>query len=95
MIARTPNRPQPIPFGHPSAAGMPPPRPKVAPARRGLGSPQTPSGTRCAKFLGQGTLSVQSSLTGRLYRFQGYGHSLAIDARDALMLGRIPDLMLL
>lgn len=46
-----------------------------------------------AKFLGQGALSVRSSVTGRHYRFQGHGDCQAIDARDLLMLRRIQDLM--
>ncbi len=99
MIARTQPRPQPIPFGAPSVSCRPSARstmPPMAPTvRRALSSPTPATVGASARFLGQGSLSVQSSLTGRLYRFQGHGHSLTIDSRDALMLGRIPDLMLL
>jgi len=48
-----------------------------------------------AKFMGQGALSVRSSVTGRHYRFQGHGDSQAIDKHDMLMLKRIPDLVVL
>ncbi len=47
-----------------------------------------------AKYFGQGTLSIQSSGTGRHYRFNGHGDTLVIDRRDHLMLLRIPDLQI-
>jgi hypothetical protein len=47
-----------------------------------------------AKYLGGGNLSVRSSVTGRHYRFEGHGATLAIDSRDQLMLGRIPELLI-
>lgn len=46
-----------------------------------------------AKFIGQGALSVRSSVTGRHYRFQGHGDCQKIDKHDLLMLKRIPDLI--
>ena len=42
-------------------------------------------------FIGHGVLSVRSSASGALYRFQGHGASLVIDPRDALLLGRLSD----
>ncbi len=47
-----------------------------------------------AKYLGGGNLSVRSSVTGRHYRFEGHGATLAIDSRDQLMLGRIAELLI-
>jgi hypothetical protein len=47
-----------------------------------------------AKYLGGGNLSVRSSVTGRHYRFEGHGATLAIDSRDQLMLGRITELLI-
>ncbi|TDP81672.1 hypothetical protein EV672_107103 [Aquabacterium commune] len=44
-----------------------------------------------ATFHGHGVLSVRSSATGALYRFEGHGARLAIDPRDALLLGRLSD----
>lgn len=44
-----------------------------------------------ATFHGHGVLSVRSSASGALYRFQGHGASLVIDPRDALLLGRLSD----
>ncbi|RTL32788.1 MAG: hypothetical protein EKK47_03380 [Burkholderiales bacterium] len=46
-----------------------------------------------AKFVGQGALSVRSSVTGRHYRFQGHGDCQKIDKHDLMMLKRIPDLI--
>ncbi len=45
-----------------------------------------------ATFHGHGVLSVRSSVTGMLYRFQGHGDTLLIDSRDALLLGRLSDI---
>lgn len=100
MIARLHARPQPIPYAAPAQApALPVPswmgsspiarRSPVA-ARGGGHGPQV-----TAKFLGQGALSVQSTLTGRVYRFQGQGHRLPVDPRDVLMLGRILDLLII
>jgi hypothetical protein len=44
-----------------------------------------------ATFFGRGVLSVRSSTTGALYRFEGHGASLVINPRDALLLGRLTD----
>lgn len=46
-----------------------------------------------ARYIGQGALSVRSSVTGRHYRFQGHGDSQHIDKHDVAMLRRIPDLI--
>lgn len=46
-----------------------------------------------ARYVGQGALSVRSSVTGRHYRFQGHGDSQKIDKHDMLLLKRIPDLI--
>lgn len=99
MIARTHIRPQPIPFAAPAQASAPAatswmsstPIVRRSPviARANLNPPQV-----SVKFLGHGALSVQSTLTGRHYRFQGQGHLLQVDQRDVLMLGRIPDLLI-
>ncbi len=99
MIARPHIRPQPIPFTAPSPAlaapaaswmsASPIARRSPVTARTSLNPSQVP-----VKFLGHGALSVQSSLTGRHYRFQGEGHLLQVDQRDVLMLGRIPDLLI-
>ena len=47
-----------------------------------------------ARYIGQGALSVRSSVTGRHYRFQGHGDSLVIDRNDVVLLKRIPDLVI-
>lgn len=94
MIPRPIVRPQPIPFAAPAQPAHPtvkhPPIVRRSPvmARVTADSPNT-----TAKFMGQGALSVQSTLSGQHYRFQGHGHCLVVDPRDALMLGRIPDLL--
>lgn len=46
-----------------------------------------------ATFHGNGVLTVRSSATGALYRFEGRGACLAIDPRDALLLGRLSDVL--
>ncbi len=46
-----------------------------------------------ATFHGHGVLSVRSSATGALYRFEGHGARLAINPRDALLLGRLSDVL--
>lgn len=94
MIPRPIIRPQPIPFAapaqpaHPSVKSQPIVRRSPVMARAAQEAPNT-----TAKFLGQGALSVQSTLSGKHYRFQGHGHCLVVDPRDVLMLGRIPDLL--
>lgn len=52
-----------------------------------------PHGELSARYVGQGALSVRSSVTGRHYRFQGHGDSQKIDKHDLLLLKRIPDLI--
>lgn len=47
-----------------------------------------------ARYIGQGNLSVRSSVTGRHYRFQGHGDSQKIDKHDLMLLKRIPDLVI-
>ena len=60
--------------------------------------PSTPTERRAnpaqAKYFGQGTLSIRSSITGHHYRFEGHGDTLTIDSRDNLMLRRIPELQI-
>ncbi len=46
-----------------------------------------------ARYVGQGALSVRSSVTGRHYRFQGYGDSQVVDKHDLMLLRRISDLI--
>lgn len=99
MIARPVVRPHPIPFAAPAqhAAEVTPSRGHSTPITRrspvmARSAPAEPQVS--VKFLGQGALSVQSTVTGRHYRFQGEGHSLQVDRRDTLMLGRIPDLLI-
>lgn len=48
-----------------------------------------------AKYMGQGALSVRSSVTGKHYRFQGHGDCQAIDKLDLMLLRRIADLVVL
>ena len=45
-----------------------------------------------ARYVGQGSLSVRSSLTGRHYRFQGHGDCQNIEKDDLILLRRIADL---
>lgn len=55
---------------------------------------ESPHGTPLhATFLGHGVLSVRSSATGAFYRFEGHGARLPIDPRDALLLGRLTDVL--
>jgi len=57
-------------------------------------TPRAPApGEPSAKFVGQGSLSVRSSVTGRHYRFQGHGDCIRIDKLDATLLRRINDLI--
>ena len=100
MIARPHSHPQPIPFTTPAPTSAQaasswmsssPPIVRRSPviARASVNQTQV-----AVKFMGQGALSVQSTLTGRHYRFQGQGHLLQVDQRDVLMLGRLPDLLI-
>jgi hypothetical protein len=41
------------------------------------------------EFIGQGALSVLSSITGRCYRFEQPGAQLTVDARDVGQLARV------
>lgn len=63
--------------------------PKATPTTSGTPA----SGEMLAKFMGHGALSVRSSVTGRLYRFQGHGDCQKVDKHDMMMLRRIPDLI--
>ena len=47
-----------------------------------------------ARYVGQGSLCVRSSVTGRHYRFQGHGHTLRIDKHDQMLMRRISDVEL-
>ena len=69
----------------------PRPAPAARPAPRADGLPPQRGRDLRATFHGHGVLSVRSSATGALYRFEGHGASLAIDPRDALLLGRLSD----
>lgn len=99
MIARPHSRTRPIPFAVPNSTDPSPfTRAKgntlMTVTRRSpvqVRTAATPDEVQ-AMFWGNGALSVQSSVTGRQYRFQGKGHSLLVDPRDVLMLRRIPDL---
>ena len=87
---------------HKHAARPNVPAPAATPARRPA-QPTTAPNNRSiatktftelsARYLGQGALSVRSSVTGRHYRFQGHGDCLKIDKHDMLMLKRIADLI--
>jgi len=61
------------------------------PHNRLEGMPPHRPGDMRATFHGHGVLTVRSSATGALYRFEGRGACLAIDPRDALLLGRLSD----
>jgi hypothetical protein len=63
-------------------------RPKPAPAIGGTGMEMS------ARYLGQGSLCVRSSVTGRHYRFTGHGHTLRIDKHDQMLMRRISDIEL-
>ena len=41
-------------------------------------------------YLGSATLNVVGGATGRQYRFQGYGATLAVDASDAIGISAVP-----
>lgn len=81
----------------PRAPGPHPAR-RAAPAASGATPPRSQKADKnpselSALYVGQGALSVRSSVTGRHYRFQGHGDSQTIDKHDMLMLKRIPDLI--
>lgn len=71
--------------GHSGRAG------RAHPGAHTGGMPPKPAREFRATFFGHGVLSVRSSATGALYRFDGHGTSLVIDPRDALLLGRLTD----
>lgn len=60
---------------------------RTAPAR----APRARTGSRevVFEFIGQGALSVLSSITGRCYRFEQPGAQLTVDARDVGQLARV------
>jgi len=96
MISRSNPPRQPIPFGSrttalgSSYAAVQRPAP--------LSHLTAAHGTRqhdlVAKYLGHGSLSVRSTMSGQFYRFVGHGDTLPIDGRDLLMLQRLPDLLI-
>lgn len=102
MIARPLPRSGPIPFSqallHPQPALPPGGRPQSQWAhgpqlqRAPAEATQAGAPTAQATYCGQGVLSVCSSVTGRLYRFEGRGCTQAIDPRDSLVLARLADL---
>jgi hypothetical protein len=65
----------------------------IAPAARALREPSV--GELTARYTGQGSLCVRSSVTGRHYRFQGHGHTLRVDKHDQMLLRRIQDVELI
>lgn len=94
MIPRPIVRPHPIPFISPSQPAASAVKIQAIVRRSPVTARAANEGpTVTAKFLGHGALSVQSTESGRHYRFQGQGHCLVVDPRDMLMLGRIPDLL--
>jgi hypothetical protein len=89
--------PTPTPIAAPSSTGGHPHTGSVA---RNAGASARVAGSTghktltdiTARFTGQGSLSVRSSVTGRHYRFQGHGDCLVIDKSDMVLLRRITDL---
>jgi hypothetical protein len=77
----------PVPVPAPAS-----PRPALAQATRALRDPS--AGELTARYTGQGSLCVRSSVTGRHYRFQGHGHTLRVDKHDQMLLRRIQDVEL-
>ncbi len=67
-------------------------KPQAAPASRALRD--SSAGELNARYTGQGSLCVRSSVTGRHYRFQGHGHMLRVDKHDQMLLRRIQDVEL-
>jgi hypothetical protein len=67
------------------------PSPRESKLARGETSSMGAEGS--AKFVGQGSLSVRSSVTGRHYRFQGHGDCQKVDKHDLMLLRRIADLV--
>lgn len=67
-------------------------------ARKGLGQVPTRGDVRGASvaaserftYVGQTSVTVIGSATGRLYRFDGPGITLAVDRRDAYGLSAVP-----
>jgi len=96
MISRTNAPRQPIPFGSRTSSHE---------ASRSAVHHPAPHAHRTAalgvraadlqaKYLGHGSLSVRSTVSGQLYRFVGHGDTLPIDCRDLLMMQRLPDLLI-
>ncbi|MEY4763927.1 MAG: hypothetical protein RI907_600 [Pseudomonadota bacterium] len=54
----------------------------------------TPPAELVARYVGQGSLCVRSSVTGRHYRFQKHGDTLRIDKHDMMLMRRIADVEL-
>lgn len=79
---------RPSPTRTASRAHKPPHTQDRLPTGRPTSQPSRPMH---ATFLGHGVLSVRSSASGALYRFDGHGARLPIDPRDALLLGRLTD----
>jgi len=66
-----------------------------AAARRPTSAPTAPlTGDTHARYTGQGSLCVRSSVTGRHYRFARHGDTLRIDKHDLSLLRRIADIEL-
>lgn len=77
----------------PQAARAPSQHPAAIPAQTRTNTAAKAQSELRARYIGQGALSVRSSVTGRHYRFQGHGDSQKIDKHDMLMLKRISDLI--
>ncbi len=66
-----------------------------APAHRVAAAQPAPlTGDSHARYTGQGSLCVRSSVTGRHYRFARHGDTLRIDKHDLSLLRRIADIEL-
>jgi len=61
------------------------------PARDGHGANDDISRVRFT-YTGRTTLSIMGAVTGRQYRFDGTGATLAVDRRDAYALSAVPTL---
>jgi hypothetical protein len=91
---------QAVALDAPPAAPRSPQR-AAPPAQRQDEAPLPPStlqaggtGELSARYTGQGSLCVRSSVTGRHYRFSGHGHTLRIDKHDQMLMRRIADVEL-
>ena len=68
--------------------------PAVSTATRRPAISASPTGDTHARYVGQGSLCVRSSVTGRHYRFSRHGDTLRIDKHDMTLMRRIADIEL-